>query len=129
MDHKDDILDGVPSDVSESSAQEQIAALILDGRELVQTELAYYKGRINYSGELVKRAGLWASVALFCLFGAVIALILGILLIIAHYAGPIVATISVTLAFICAAIIFALYARANARKLAFPEMAKENADE
>ncbi len=103
------------------SPRAQIAGLVGDVRALAVSEWDYAKARLNYSGGVVRKAGIYALLALLSISAAAIALILGILLIIANYWGPWMATIIVVLVFSIAAYIFALSARKTARNLSFSE--------
>ncbi len=126
MNEETDLLDPVQiqTDMPPLSAREQLAMLARSGRNLLEAEIDYIRGRMSYSGQIVKQAGLLGVLSLFSLFGTVIALILGILLIISSYIGPIIATITVTLTFAALALLFAFLARRSARLLAMPELAK-----
>ncbi len=116
---------GVVADVS---ARQQLAALITSCRQMLTAEWQFYESRFQYSQKIVKQSGLLGIIALFFLFGAIIALILGILLTVSAVIGPGLATLSVTAGFIIAAVIFAWLARRNVRKLGFPELSEGSAD-
>jgi hypothetical protein len=122
MDEETGLLDQNKTDISQPSAREQLTMLVQSGRQLIESEIAYIQGRMIYSGQIVKQAGLLGALSLFSLFGAVIALILGILLVISSYIGPEIATLAVTISFAACALLFALLARRSARKLAMPEL-------
>jgi small-conductance mechanosensitive channel len=106
----------------EVSPREQITRLVTDFRTVAADELAYYKARFAYSTAVAKWTGIYVAIALFALFGTVVALILGLLLILAAWVGAIAATIIVTLSFAGVALLFAQMARRNARNLSFPEI-------
>jgi uncharacterized membrane protein len=113
-----------PADVTEGeviSPLGQVRNLIEEVRALAEVEVDYVKARISYSGGILRKAGLFALLALLFLSSAVIALIIGLLLIVANYWGPIVATLVVVALFATAALGAALYARNTARKLKFEE--------
>jgi Flp pilus assembly protein TadB len=99
----------------------QIAGLVNDVRSLAEAEWKYARARLTYSGGVVRKAGIFAILAILALSAAAVALVLGILLIIASYFGPWVATIAVVLAFGLAAYFFAIAARKTARSLSFTE--------
>jgi Putative Actinobacterial Holin-X, holin superfamily III len=101
------------------SPAEQVRTLIGDVRALAEAEIDYAKARFSYSGGIIRKAGLWALLAIFFLSGAIIALILGLLLIIAAYFGPWVATVTVVAVFALAAWGSAIYARKTANNLRF----------
>lgn len=111
----DDVATAQPSPI------EQVRGLVQDVRSLAQAEIDYAKARLSYSGGIIRRAGLWAFVALFSLSGAIIALILGLLLILTSYIGPWAATGMVVIAFALVAWGSALAARRTANNLKFGE--------
>ncbi len=111
------------------SAREQVSALYKSARELVDIELDFYRARLGYSQKVLKRAGLFGVLALSFLSTAVVALVLGILMIVASYYGPEIATLIVTITFLILAALFALLAKANLRKLSFPELSGDSTDE
>lgn len=101
------------------SPREQIAGLVVDVQSLAQAEWNYAKARLSYSGGIARKAGLYALLAVVALSSAGVALILGILLIIASYFGPWIATASVVIVSVSAAFLFAVSARNTARNLSF----------
>lgn len=103
------------------SPREQISGLVSDVRTLAEAEWEYARARLSYSGGVVRKAGIYALLAILALSAAAVALVLGILLIVASYFGPWVATIAVVLVFSFAAYLFAISARKTARNLNFAE--------
>lgn len=103
------------------SPAEQVRALVADVRALAEAEIDYAKARLSYSGGILRKAGIWAFMAIFFLSGAIIALILGLLLILTVYLGPWVATAAVVIGFALAAWGAALAARRTANNLKFDE--------
>lgn len=101
--------------------RDQIAGLVSDVQSLAQAEWDYAKARLSYSGGVARKAGLYALLAIVALSSAGVALILGILLIIASYFGPWIATVSVVIVSVLAAFLFAISARNTARNLTFSE--------
>jgi hypothetical protein len=99
----------------------QIAGLVSDVQSLAQAEWDYVKARLSYSGSVARKAGLYALLAIVALSSAGVALILGILLIVASYYGPWIATASVVILSSLAALLFAIIARNTARNLSFSE--------
>jgi fatty acid desaturase len=118
--------DGAQTDLS---ARDHVSALISGARELAVIELDFYRARLSYSKKMVQRAGLFGLIAIFFLFAATIALVLGALLIAAAFFGPYFATLLVSAGFIAIAALFGLLARANMRKLSFPELAGDDNNE
>jgi uncharacterized membrane protein len=105
---------------------EQIAGLVCDVRSLAEAEWEYARARLSYSGGVVRKAGIFAILAVITLSAAAIALIVGTLMIIASYLGPWIATAAVVLTFGLLACLFAIAARKTARNLSF---AGENDDD
>ncbi len=108
------------------SPRAQISELVSDVRLLAESEWQYAKARLSYSGGVVRKAGVYALLAILAVSTAAIALILGILLIITAYWGPWIATASVVSTLIAIAIICALLARKTAKNLSF---AKDESDD
>jgi Putative Actinobacterial Holin-X, holin superfamily III len=114
---------------TEMSVREHVSALISSARELVDVEIDFYRTRLTYSQQVIKRAGLFGIIAISFLFAAIVALVLGILLILAEQFSPETATLVVTIGFIFMAGLFGWLARANMRKLSFPELSGDNLDD
>ncbi|MFM2411363.1 MAG: hypothetical protein RL481_2191 [Pseudomonadota bacterium] len=106
---------------TETSPRAQVAGLVDDVRSLAQAEWDYARARLSYSGGVVRKAGIYALFAVLAVSAAAIALVLGLLLIVASYWGPWVATGVVVLAFMVIAVALALMARNTAQKLRFDE--------
>ena len=104
------------------SARDQVTNLMSDFRSLASAEFDYYRARFAYSRSVAKWTGIYVAMALFALFGAVVALILGILLSLSAAIGPVWATVAVTLVFIATTAIFAILARRSSRNFSFPEL-------
>jgi hypothetical protein len=115
----DDHIPPVSEKETPPSPGAQISGLIGEVRALANAELDYAKARLSYSGGILRKAGIFAILAVVALSSAVVALILGILLIVASYFGPWIATIAVVITFGLAALIFAMIARNTARNLSF----------
>ncbi len=116
--------DSIPPIVQNDEApspREQIAGLVSDVQSLAQAEWDYAKARLSYSGSIARKAGLYALLAIVALSSAGVALILGILLIVASYYGPWIATASVVIVSVILAFLFAISARNTARNLSFTE--------
>jgi uncharacterized protein YacL len=110
--------DAVSEDAPVSSRL-QLKELWTDAQEIASAEIEYYKARLSYSKDVAKKTGLYIALAAFTFFGAIVALILGLLLTLSAFLNPIIATIVVTSFFVFCAIFFALLARGNSRKLSF----------
>jgi ABC-type multidrug transport system fused ATPase/permease subunit len=111
------------------SPREHIAQIFDDVRILAYAELSYYKARIAYARTVAKWTGLFASLSMFALFGAVVALILGLLLVLAQVVGPLAATICITAGFLLVGMFFGFLAFRNSQKFYFPELTGESNDE
>jgi uncharacterized membrane protein len=112
----------------EMSPRDQITQLASDFRTLATAEFDYYRARFAYSRTVAKWTGIYVAVALFALFGTIIALILGILLSLASAIGPLWATVLVTLIFIGLTALFAILARRSSRNFSFPELGEGEQD-
>ena len=119
---KPDIVD------ADISARDQATNLLSDFRSLASAEFDYYRARFAYSRSVAKWTGIYVVMALFMLFGAVVALILGILLSLSAAIGPVWATLAVTLTFIAATAIFAILARRSSRNFSFPELGEDRGE-
>ncbi len=109
-------------------AREQVARLVGDFRVMANAEVNYYRARLSYSAGIAKWTSLFVALALFSLSGAIIALILGLLLALSQTIGFLAATLCMTVGFILIAVLFAMIARNNVRKLSFPEFEKPDHD-
>jgi Putative Actinobacterial Holin-X, holin superfamily III len=120
--------DSIPAEPVEEAAPspaDQVIALFGEVRNLAAAEMDYAKARLSYSGGVLRKAGLLAFLSLLALSGAAMALILGLLLIIASYFGPIVATLVVVITFAIATWVLAMAARNTSRNLKFDEDEKD----
>ena len=118
--------DTSPVEIEHPSPTEQVRTLVDDVRALAAAEIDYAKARLSYSGGILRKAGIWAFLAIFFLSGAIVALILGLLLILSQYVGPWIATLLVVIGFALAAWGAALAARRTANNLKF-DSEKDNA--
>lgn len=110
-----------PVEQEAPSPAEQVTALFGEVRNLAAAEIDYAKARLSYSGGVMRKAGLLALLSLLALSGAAMALILGLLLILASYIGPILATLAVVTTFTVATWALGVSARNTARNLKFDE--------
>ncbi|NJM49657.1 MAG: phage holin family protein [Sphingomonadales bacterium] len=106
--------------------KQDMKQLASEMRDFAQAEIAYYQARFAYSKAVAKRSAVYFSISIIAFFGAAIAFILGLLLILAHYFGPVFATLIVTGASISIALISAFLGRNNARNFKFPEIEDED---
>jgi hypothetical protein len=112
----------------DATIRDNISTIVMQGRQLFNAEVAFYRSRLKYSQKIITRSGLFGALALFFLFGMVVAAVLGALLILSAVFGPEVATIVIVIVFAALTVVFGLLARGNARKLAFPELQKGDQD-
>ncbi len=87
--------DAVPTDAPASDGKAiklQISDLIDDVRTLAEAEIEYYRVKLSVNMAATKTVLLLFSVAIIVGITAAVALILGILLILSHYWGPVAAT-------------------------------------
>jgi ATP/ADP translocase len=112
----------------EMSPRDQITQLASDFRTLAAAEFDYYRARFAYSRTVAKWTGIYVAIALFALFGTIVALILGILLSLSAVIGPLLATLVVTLIFAGVTALFAALARRSSRNFSFPELGESEKD-
>jgi hypothetical protein len=95
----------VPStgDAAQRSLVEDVRQLASDGRTLLEAELSFQKSRAAVAGQGAKGVAAWGALALALVFFALMSLVLGLLLIVTIYAGPVAATVTVTLGVLLAA--------------------------
>jgi hypothetical protein len=113
---------------AEMPPRDQVKQLVSDFRTLAAAEFDYYRARFAYSRTVAKWTGIYVALALFALFGTVVALILGILLSLASAIGPLWATVLVTLIFTGLTALFAILARRSSRNFSFPELGEGEQD-
>lgn len=85
----------VNEDAAERSLVDDVQQLIDDGRTLIEAELAYQKSRAAVAGQAAKSVARWALLALSLVFFALMALVLGLMLILSPLIGPVGATLAV----------------------------------
>jgi uncharacterized protein YacL len=112
----------------EMPPRDQVKQLVSDFRTLAAAEFDYYRARFAYSRTVAKWTGIYVAVALFALFGTIVALIIGILLSLASAIGPVWATVLVTLIFAGLTALFAILARKSSRNFSFPELGEGEQD-
>lgn len=104
----------------------QIAQLADDVRQVLDAEMRYYRARFDYTRGVVTRAAGFGAMALGALLGAVIALVVGILLILSSALGPIAATVITVVLFGAIAAFCGCKARNWVQKVHFPEIQKDD---
>lgn len=90
-------------EAAERSLVDDVRALVDDGRTLLEAELAYQKSRAALAGRTAKSMAGWIALALSLVFFALMALVMGLLLILAPLIGGLGATLAVVLALLGAA--------------------------
>lgn len=92
-----------PDDAAERSLVDDVRELVADGRTLLEAELAYQKSRAALAGRTAKSMAGWIALALSLVFFALMALVMGLLLILAPLIGGLGATLAVVLGLLGAA--------------------------
>ena len=92
-----------PADSADRSLVDDVRALVDDGRTLLEAELAYQKSRAALAGRTAKSMAGWIALALSLVFFALMALVMGLLLILAPLIGGLGATLVVVLGLLAAA--------------------------
>ncbi len=119
----------VPQDTAAAAAEEpeaktltsQVTDLIEDVRLLAHAEVEYYRVKLSVNMAATKRILTLFGIALVCGSMAVITLILGLLLILSSYLGPVAATAIVTGAALLVATLLMSMAIRRAKKLPLDE--------
>ena len=83
-------------DAEARSLKSQLSGLVEDVRVLAYAEVEYYRTKLSVNMAATKRIVTLAGIGIIFAAMAVITLILGILLILADYVGPVAATAIVT---------------------------------
>ena len=110
-----------PSPESEKPLKLQIADLVEDARALAIAELEYYRTKLSVNMAATKTVLTLFAVSVAMGLTAIVALILGILLIVSHYLGPVAATGIVTGSTLLVTTILMSMAIKRARKLPLDE--------
>lgn len=118
-------LDAPDAHPQEKPLKLQVSDLVEDARTLALAEVEYYKTKLSVNMAATKTVLALFGVAVTMALTAIVALILGLLLIADFYLGPIAATAVVTISFILIAAILGKMAINRARKLPL----SENSDE
>ena len=108
----------VNDDAAERSLADDVRQLIEDGRTLVDAELAYQKSRATVAGQAAKSVAGWSALALSLVFFALMALVLGLILILTPLIGPIGATAAVVLGLLALAALAGMKALRRWRRAA-----------
>lgn len=93
----------ITEDAAERSLVEDVRQLASDGRTLLEAELAYQKSRAQVAGQAAKGVAGWGTLALALVFFALMALVLGLVLVLAEAIGALWATIAAFLALLALA--------------------------
>jgi hypothetical protein len=112
-------VDDAKNGVDDKGLTAQLSVFVGDVVNMAQAELNYYRTRFAYSQSVAKRIGLFAIISVATFFAAIAAFIFGLLLILATYLGPAIATIIVTVAFLGIAVVAGLSARKATKSLSF----------
>ena len=108
-------------DASTKSLKLQVTDLVDDARKLAEAEIEYYKTKLSVNLAATKTVLILFSLSVVVGITAVVALILGILLILSAYLGPIAATGILTGSALLIATVMMNIAIRRARKLPLDE--------
>ncbi len=75
------------SDAASRSLSDDVRRLVDDGKTLIEAELAYQKSRAVVAGSGLKSIAGWGALALALIFFALMAIVLGLLLVLAPLVG------------------------------------------
>ena len=106
---------------NEKTLTSQVTDLIEDVRLLAYAEVEYYRVKLSVNMAATKRIMTLFGLAVICGSTAVITLILGLLLILSNYLGPVAATAIVTGTALLVAVLLMNMAIRRARKLPLDE--------
>jgi hypothetical protein len=84
----------ITEDAAERSLVDDVRQLANDGRTLLEAELAYQKSRALVAGQAAKGVAGWGALALAMVFFALMALVLGLVLVLAEAIGALWATLA-----------------------------------
>jgi hypothetical protein len=90
-------------DARDRSLIDDLRQLAADGRVLLEAELAYHKSRAVVAGAGAKGIAGWLALALALIFFALMALVLGLVLVLAEQIGALGATVAATIVLLIAA--------------------------
>lgn len=111
----------VAGEAESKTLTSQVTDLIEDVRILAHAEVEYYRAKLSVNMVATKRLLTLFGIAIICGTTAIIALILGLLLILSDYLGPLAATAIVTGSALLIAVITMNMAVKRARKLPLDE--------
>lgn len=86
----------VEEKAAEGSLVDDVRQMVEDGRTLVEAELAYQKSRAAVAGQAAKSVAGWGALALALVFFALMALVMGLILVLTPLIGPLGAMLLVT---------------------------------
>ena len=99
------------SDAATRSLIDDVRQLAVDGRTLLEAELAYQKSRATLAGQTAKGMAGWIALALALVFFALMALVMGLLLALTPLIGGWLAMLAVVLGTLLAAALSGLAAK------------------
>ena len=76
------------ADPAQRSLVDDVRQMVSDGRTLLEAELAYQKSRAAVAGAGAKSVAIWGALAVALVFFTLMAVIIGALLALADYFGP-----------------------------------------
>jgi hypothetical protein len=108
----------------EPSISEQVALVMEDLRAMVKAEMRYHRSRLDYTRHVFSWSFRYGAIAIFAFGGAFMALVLGLVLTLSLFIGPLASTLVVSMSLLIIGLIFAALARRWMRKVYFPEIQK-----
>lgn len=110
----------IAEDAAERSLVDDVRQLANDGRTLLEAEIAYQKSRAVVAGQAAKGVAGWGALALALVFFALMALVMGLVLVLAEAFGALLATIAafvglLAIAALCGWIAMRRWQRASAQ--------------
>ncbi len=108
----------------EPSISEQVALVMEDLRAMVKAEMRYHRSRLDYTRHVFSWSFRYGAIAIFAFGGAFMALVLGLVLTLSPFIGPLASTLVVSMSLLIIGLIFAALARRWMRKVYFPEIQK-----
>ncbi len=116
-------LEDLPPSI-EPSISEQVALVMEDLRAMVKAEMRYHRSRLDYTRHVFSWSFRYGAIAIFAFGGAFMALVLGLVLTLSLFIGPLASTLVVSMSLLIIGLIFAALARRWMRKVYFPEIQK-----
>lgn len=118
MDDAPPLIKPESTDPAERSLVDDVRQMMSDGRTLLEAELAYQKSRAAVAGQGAKSVAGWAALALAFVFFALMALVMGLVIGLTVWFGPLTGTLTAFGIVLVAAAISGLIAMQRWRRVA-----------